>query len=101
MPKTQQATKDPFLILTAAQVSGEKNTISVHSAAVKVYTEHLVLNPGQNQCIEQLYSTPGYIQDMQYRSNNDEDHVAASTAFCHLELDTKSWEALDCQWSVH
>ena len=101
MPKALQKTKDPFLILTPAQASGERNTISVHSAASKVYTEHLVLNPGQKQSIDQLYSTPGYIQDIQYRSNSDEDQAAALATLCHLKLDTNSQETLDCRWSVH
>ena len=96
MPKAQQKSKDPFLILTAAQASGEQNTICVYSAASKVYTEHLVLNASQKQSIEQLYSTPGHIQDIQYRSNNDEDQAAALAVLCHLELDTNSREALDC-----
>lgn len=96
MPKAQQKSKDPFLILTAAQASGERNTISVHSAASKVYTKHLVLNASQKQSIEQLYSTPGHIQDIQYRSNNDEDQAAALAVLCHLKLDTNSQEALDC-----
>ena len=77
MPKAQQATNDPFLILTAAQASGEQSTICVHNAAAKIYTEHLVLNSGQKQSISQLYSTPGYIQAIQYRSNDDKDQIAA------------------------
>jgi hypothetical protein len=98
-PKVQQ--KNMFRNVTAAQASGERNTISVRSMAAKVYMEHLVLTPDQKDQIEMLYDTPGQIRDIQYRWNIDEEQVAAAAELAVLGLDTHLREALDSRWSVH
>jgi len=66
--------KDMFCNMTTTQASGQWSTISVHSAAVKVYTDHLVKQKSQ---IMVLYETPGQIHDTMYRWNGEGDQAAA------------------------
>jgi hypothetical protein len=100
MPNSSQQ-KDIFCNVAAAQASGQRNTISVHSAAGKVYIDHLVLTPEQRTKITMLYNTPGQIYDTQYQWNVEEDQAAAAGELATHRLDMSSREALDNQWSVH
>jgi hypothetical protein len=86
-----------FCNVTAAQASGQWNTISARSMAAKVYMEHLVLTPDQKDQIWMLYDTPGQIRDIQYRWNIDEDQAVAAAELAALGLDTHLREALDSQ----
>ena len=69
--------------------------------AAKVYTEHLVLSLEQKTQLDSLYSTPGYIQDTQYKGDSTEEQLAALGAQKELGLDDTSREALDDRWSIH
>jgi hypothetical protein len=93
--------KDMFRNVTSAQASGQRNTISVHSAAAKVYTDHLVLTQEQKSQIMILYETPGQICDTVYRRNVKGDRAAAAAELTARGLDASSREALDSRWSVH
>ena len=99
LPKAQQ--KIGFRHVTAAQASGQRTTISVHSLAARVYMDHLVLTPDQKCKIESLYDTPGQIHDTLYRWNASEDQVMAMAELAFLGLDEHSRKALDNRWSVH
>ena len=96
-----QQKSDPFRILIASQANHKQNTISVHSVVAKVYTEHLVLSLKQKTQLNSLYSTPGYIQDTQYKGDGTEEQLAALAALKELGLDDTSREALDNRWSIH
>ena len=69
--------------------------------AAKVYTEHLVLSSEQKTQLDSLYSTPGYIQDTQYKGDSTKEQLAALGALKELGLDDTSREALDDRWSIH
>ena len=69
--------------------------------AAKVYTEHLVLSSEQKTQLDSLYSTPGYIQDTQYKGDSTEEQLAALGALKELGLDDTSREALNDRWSIH
>jgi len=90
-----------FCNMTAAQASGQYNTISVHSTVAKVYMDHLTLTPEQKTQITLLYDTPGRIHDTQYQWNAEGDQTAAAAELVACGLDASSREALDSQWSVH
>lgn len=93
--------KDMFRNMTTVQASGQRNTISVHSAMAKVYTDHLVLTKEQKSQIMILYEAPGQIHDTMYRWNVAEDQAIASAELTAHGLDASSREALDSRWSVH
>lgn len=93
--------KDMFRNMTTAQASGQRNTISVHSAIAKVYIDHLVLSPEQKSQIMMLYETSGQIYNRIYRWNVEGDQATATAELAAHGLDTSSREALDSQWSVH
>jgi hypothetical protein len=93
--------KDMFRNMTATQASGQRSTISVHNAAAKVYTDHLVLTHEQKSQITVLYETPGQIHDTMYRWNGEGDQAAAAAELTAHRLDASSREALDSRWSVH
>ena len=67
--------------------------------AAKVYTEHLVLSSEQKTQLDSLYSTPGYIQDTQYKGDSTKEQLAALAAL--NGLDDTSREAPDDRWSIH
>ena len=90
-----------FRNMTAAQASGQRSTISVHSAAARVYIDHLVLTLEQKQELEVLYDTPGQICDTLYHWNSSEDQATAAIELAALGLDDNSKKALDSRWSVH
>lgn len=92
---------DIFRNVTAAQASGQHNTISVRSAASAVYIEHLVLTSIQKASIITMYNTPHQIPDTHYRSDSVSDQVAASAQMTRHGLDTASRGALDNRWSIH
>ena len=49
MTHSQKSRKDTFINLIAEQASGERNTISAHSALAKIYINKLVHSKDQNK----------------------------------------------------
>lgn len=100
MARSQKPRKDPFINLTADQASGERNTISPHSALAKIYVDKLVHSEEQKKSITDLYQIPASTWDLQYRSNFVKEQAAALAVLQELKLDVTSLNALDNRWSV-